>query len=329
MAPTLPRWVTAPEGAAQFRSVGFRFSSSICCCRRTASHCACARISGLEHWVAMHWARAMKFMPAHWACGVGGGGGGGAGAGGSGAASCATTTGAGGGGGAGLRIRAALGLAGVGAASTFDAAEGGSASAVRGVGSSIAAVPAVPAVPLDGANAAVAPGAAASDAETAGATGGGGLTDASTGPGAGAGCEKYQTAALPSSATASNPTTTRRSGCRPPVRLRGALAEWRRWIGRANSRSLRNAGTAARASSSACRSACEGALDLGIAGEAGSSAARFSCWVAGQSSSPPAGGPGGVGRSACRRRPQPLQNLAPSRFSVRQSAHACVIVGFR
>ena len=65
-------WVS---GAAQLAMLGLRFSSSIRCCLRTASHCGCDLNSALAHWLTMHCAMAMKLRPAHSACGAAGGGG--------------------------------------------------------------------------------------------------------------------------------------------------------------------------------------------------------------------------------------------------------------
>ncbi len=60
-----PRWRWRSSGCrraepvrVQFTSVGLRFSSSSCCWRRTASHCAWPRNSALAHCAAMHWALA-------------------------------------------------------------------------------------------------------------------------------------------------------------------------------------------------------------------------------------------------------------------------------
>jgi len=78
---------------AQLAMLGLRFSSSIRCCFRTASHCGCDLNSALAHWLTMHCAMAMKLRPAHSVCGAAGGGGGGSGAG-TGAASAAVGAGA-------------------------------------------------------------------------------------------------------------------------------------------------------------------------------------------------------------------------------------------
>jgi hypothetical protein len=53
--------------------LGLRFSSSVCCCFRTPSHCGCDLNSAFAHWLAMHCAIAKKLRPAHPAWGAAGG----------------------------------------------------------------------------------------------------------------------------------------------------------------------------------------------------------------------------------------------------------------
>ena len=257
------------------------------CCWRTASHCGWLATSGRAHCCAMHCARAMKFRPAQVSCGEG------------------TRTGSGAGAGGG----AAASTAGAGAGGTFFTA------GLRGLGLAAAVGFAA------GAGSVGPPTSADAGADGAGAVVDAGMAAALAAPGVPAG-------APPPSGTAADAGTGAEAA--------GPVISWLRFrcphqpaaatssaMPRPSTPIQRPLLTRARAGAGEGCSASPSAA----ACPAGTAACGAAATEEDSSAASPAAAATTCGQACAILRPQPLQNLAASRFSVLQLPQSTVTAG--